>query len=99
MEVSKLLYSFQRILRYFLIGSKHYFSLEAKTMEKTDSPITFLCPGCKQNFDFDNVDEYQFVPCPICGTDFMTIKKGQTLLLENFPFEEPTDKTENSQLR
>lgn len=56
-------------------------------MEKLSTPITFTCPGCKENFEFDPVGEYQFVPCPICGIDFMTIRKGQTLLLESFDFD------------
>jgi Zn finger protein HypA/HybF involved in hydrogenase expression len=68
---------------------------ELKTMKKTNASITFLCPGCKQNFEFDDVDENQFVPCPICGIDFITIKKGQTLLLENFPLEESNSEIEN----
>ncbi len=55
-------------------------------MEKMNTPITFTCPGCKENFDFDPVGEYQLVPCPICGIDLMTIRKGQTLLLETFKF-------------
>jgi Zn finger protein HypA/HybF involved in hydrogenase expression len=62
-----------------------------KSLEKTVDAISFLCPGCKGNFEFDPVGEYQFVPCPICGSDFMTIKKGQKLLLKPFEFnQEPT---------
>jgi Zn finger protein HypA/HybF involved in hydrogenase expression len=48
--------------------------------------LTFTCPGCKETFEFDNVGEYEFVPCPICGANNMTIKKGQTLLLQAFSF-------------
>ena len=55
-------------------------------MEKMNTSITFTCPGCKETFEFDPVDEYQLVSCPICGIDFMTIRKGQTLLLESFEF-------------
>jgi Zn finger protein HypA/HybF involved in hydrogenase expression len=55
-------------------------------MEKMNTSITFTCPGCKETFEFDPVDEYQLVSCPICGIDFMTARKGQTLLLESFEF-------------
>ncbi len=55
-------------------------------MQKINSSIIFTCPGCKETFEFDLVDEYQLVSCPICGTDFMTIRKGQTLLLVSFEF-------------
>ncbi len=55
-------------------------------MEKMNTSITFTCPGCKETFEFDPVDEYQLVSCPICGIDFMTVRKGQTLLLESFEF-------------
>lgn len=64
-------------------------------MEKSNESITFSCPGCKETFEFDRVDEYQLVPCPLCGIDYITIKKGQTLLLENFEFEEANSKIEN----
>jgi Zn finger protein HypA/HybF involved in hydrogenase expression len=46
--------------------------------------IVFTCPGCHAVFEFDSVGEYEFVPCPVCGTDYVTIKKGNKLLLENF---------------
>jgi Zn finger protein HypA/HybF involved in hydrogenase expression len=55
-------------------------------MEKMNTSITFTCPGCKETFEFDPVGEYQLVPCPICGIDLITIRKGQTLLLESFEF-------------
>ncbi|MGD0071156.1 MAG: hypothetical protein ABSB71_06340 [Candidatus Bathyarchaeia archaeon] len=55
-------------------------------MEKMNTSITFTCPGCKETFEFDAVGEYQLVPCPICGIDFMTVRKGRTLLLEPFEF-------------
>jgi Zn finger protein HypA/HybF involved in hydrogenase expression len=55
-------------------------------VQKINESITFSCPGCKENFEFDTVGEYELVPCPICGTEFMTVKKGQTLQLESFEF-------------
>ena len=55
-------------------------------MEKMNTSITFTCPECKESFEFDPVDEYQLVSCPICGINFMTIRKGQTLLLKFFEF-------------
>jgi Zn finger protein HypA/HybF involved in hydrogenase expression len=51
-----------------------------------ETPIVFTCPDCKETFEFDNVGEYQLVPCPICGIDYITIKKGPALLLECFDF-------------
>jgi Zn finger protein HypA/HybF involved in hydrogenase expression len=56
-------------------------------MQKINGSITFTCPGCKETFEFDPVDEYQLVSCPICGINFITIRKGGTLLLESFEFE------------
>ncbi len=53
-------------------------------MEKLNTTITFTCPGCKETFDFDHVDEFEFVPCPVCGSAYMTIRKGKALLLESF---------------
>lgn len=53
-------------------------------MKKTAESIIFLCPGCKESFEFDLIGEYELVLCPICGTEFMTIKKNQALLLECF---------------
>jgi Zn finger protein HypA/HybF involved in hydrogenase expression len=55
-------------------------------MKKADTSITFKCPGCSETFEFDRVGEYQLVPCPICGIDFITILRNQTLLLESFEF-------------
>ena len=57
-----------------------------RKMQKINGSITFTCPGCKETFEFDCVGEYQFVPCPICGIDLITIRKGQTLKLEYFEF-------------
>jgi Zn finger protein HypA/HybF involved in hydrogenase expression len=53
-------------------------------MKTMNASILFTCPGCHANFEFDSVGEYEFVPCPVCGTSYMTIKKGKKLLLENF---------------
>jgi len=44
--------------------------------------ILFNCPQCKVNFEFDAVGENEFVPCPICGTHFITVKAGSKLKLE-----------------
>jgi Zn finger protein HypA/HybF involved in hydrogenase expression len=57
-------------------------------MEKKGTSLTFSCPKCKATFEFDFVDEYQYVPCPICGIELMTIRKDQTLLLEPFEFDQ-----------
>jgi Zn finger protein HypA/HybF involved in hydrogenase expression len=61
---------------------------------KKSKTVTFTCPGCKETFEFDQVGEYEFVPCPICGTNYMTIKKNQTLMLQAFSFT-PTAPIEN----
>ena len=53
-------------------------------MKKSKESITFSCPECKKTFEFDNVEDYQLVPCPICGVDYVTIKKNQTLTLQYF---------------
>ncbi len=65
-------------------------------MQKSDISIIFTVPECKETFEFDSVGEYQRVPCPICGIDFITIQKGGTLL-EGLDFsDENTDnKTES----
>ena len=55
-------------------------------MNKINESITFLCPGCEGTFEFDPVGEYELVPCPMCGTEYMTVKKGQTIQLEDFEF-------------
>jgi Zn finger protein HypA/HybF involved in hydrogenase expression len=44
--------------------------------------ILFRCPQCKVNFEFDAVEENEFVPCPVCGTHFITVKVGSKLKLE-----------------
>lgn len=46
--------------------------------------ILFHCPQCNANFEFDAIGENEFVPCPVCGTDCFTIKKGNKLLLQIF---------------
>ena len=61
-----------------------------------NTSITFTCPGCKETFEFDPVGEYQLVPCPICGIEFMTVKKGHTLQLESFEFSPKTPKDQNA---
>jgi Zn finger protein HypA/HybF involved in hydrogenase expression len=53
-------------------------------MKRMNATILFTCPTCHENFEFDSVGEYEFVPCPVCGADYVTIKKGKKLLLENF---------------
>jgi hypothetical protein len=55
-------------------------------MIKIDSSVTFLCPSCCETFEFDDVGEYQLVSCPICGIEYMTVKKGQRIELQNFEF-------------
>ena len=46
--------------------------------------ILFHCPQCNANFEFDAIGKNEFVPCPVCGTDYVTIKKGNRLKLEAF---------------
>jgi hypothetical protein len=53
-------------------------------MNQTNTVVTFTCPGCLENFTFDDVGEYELVSCPICRTHFMTVRKDNTLLLEPF---------------
>jgi Zn finger protein HypA/HybF involved in hydrogenase expression len=55
-------------------------------MKDKNPSVTFRCPRCKQTFEFDAVGEYEFVPCPLCGTDFMTVRKGNALTLRSFEF-------------
>ena len=50
----------------------------------TRNSIVFICPDCRETFEFDPVGEYQLVSCPICGVEFMTVCRGQRLLLEPF---------------
>jgi Zn finger protein HypA/HybF involved in hydrogenase expression len=44
--------------------------------------ILFTCPQCNANFEFDAVGKNEFVPCPVCGTDNVTVKVGNKLKLE-----------------
>ncbi len=53
-------------------------------MEISNETIIFSCPGGLKSFEFDLVGEHQLVSCPLCGIEFITVKKGQTLLLESF---------------
>ena len=48
----------------------------------TLASILFICPQCKKNFEFDAVGEYELVPCPVCGTKYITVKEGYTLRLK-----------------
>ncbi|XHH10375.1 MAG: hypothetical protein ACFCUE_07025 [Candidatus Bathyarchaeia archaeon] len=52
-------------------------------MQKLAS-ILFRCPQCHENFEFDYVGEYEFVPCPVCGTNCITVKKNGKLTLQTF---------------
>ncbi len=61
------------------------FSMGARRVQ-TMTSIVFICPSCDQTFEFDHVGENELVLCPMCGSGFMTIKKGQRLLLEQFEF-------------
>jgi lysine biosynthesis protein LysW len=47
-----------------------------------DASVRFTCPQCGVNFEFDAVGEHELVPCPVCGSDFITIKKDCKLMLE-----------------
>ncbi|MCL1977004.1 MAG: hypothetical protein FWG55_02685 [Candidatus Bathyarchaeota archaeon] len=51
---------------------------------KNSLSILFHCPQCRERFEFDFVGEYEFVPCPICGTSCITVKKGSKLILQTF---------------
>jgi Zn finger protein HypA/HybF involved in hydrogenase expression len=55
-------------------------------MEISNESIIFSCPGCMKSFEFDLVGEHQLVSCPLCGNEYITVQKGQTLLLESFEF-------------
>jgi Zn finger protein HypA/HybF involved in hydrogenase expression len=44
--------------------------------------ILFHCPQCNENFEFDHIGEGEFVPCPICGANHITVKVGGKLKLE-----------------
>ncbi|MGD6810995.1 MAG: hypothetical protein ACQCN3_14975 [Candidatus Bathyarchaeia archaeon] len=51
---------------------------------KNSASILFRCPQCRERFEFDFVGEYEFVPCPVCGTNCITVKKGNKLTLQTF---------------
>lgn len=65
-------------------------------MQKIETTITFTCPECRETFEFDMVGEYQLVPCPFCGTNCITVKRGESMLLKCFDFstENPSEETE-----
>jgi len=44
--------------------------------------ILFHCPQCKENFEFDAIGKNEFVPCPVCGTQYVTVQAGNRLKLE-----------------
>jgi len=46
--------------------------------------ILFTCPQCNANFEFDAVGENEFVSCPVCGADHVTVKKGGKVMLAAF---------------
>jgi Zn finger protein HypA/HybF involved in hydrogenase expression len=46
--------------------------------------VLFNCPQCSADFEFDAVGEYELVPCPVCGSHLVTVKKGGKLMLEAF---------------
>lgn len=48
--------------------------------------LKFKCPACKIAFEFDWIGENELVSCPICGNDFVTVRKGNGLILEPFEF-------------
>ena len=45
--------------------------------------ILFYCPQCKENFEFDTVGKNEFVQCPVCGTEYVTVQSGNRLKLES----------------
>jgi len=53
-------------------------------MQNITASILFRCPECHDSFEFDTVGEYEFVPCPICGANCVTVKKGGKLTLKSF---------------
>jgi Zn finger protein HypA/HybF involved in hydrogenase expression len=53
-------------------------------MKTSKASIQFTCPQCNANFEFDAIVENEFVPCPVCGTECITIKKGNKIVLRNF---------------
>ncbi|MCW4025008.1 MAG: hypothetical protein NWF01_08240 [Candidatus Bathyarchaeota archaeon] len=53
-------------------------------MIKALETVTFTCPECLEEFEFDAVQEHQFVPCPLCGIDCITVREGQNIQLQCF---------------
>jgi transcription initiation factor IIE alpha subunit len=51
-------------------------------MKTSTASILFHCPQCNENFEFDSIGENEFVPCPVCGTEFVTTRKGGKVMLE-----------------
>ena len=49
-----------------------------------NNSVVFGCPECKAIFEFDRVGEHELVTCPVCGSDFMTLRKGNKLALKSF---------------
>jgi len=68
-------------------------------MEKRDGSITFSCPGWGETFQFDDAGKDQFVPCQICGIEFITVRKGETLPLELFEFNQKNPDMQNETTR
>ena len=56
--------------------------MKDKRSEKMEATIAFKCPSCNSIFEFDPIGENEYVSCPICGNDFRTFKKGETMELE-----------------
>jgi lysine biosynthesis protein LysW len=53
-------------------------------LKKKPASMLFRCPECKETFEFDKVEENEFVPCPVCGTDYFTVKRNGKVTLQNF---------------
>ena len=70
-----------------------------RKMQRINSSIAFTCPRCRETFELDHVGEYQLVPCPICGTEFITVRKERTLLLEPFGFNRKSSDNQNENAR
>jgi lysine biosynthesis protein LysW len=44
--------------------------------------ILFHCPQCNANFEFDAVGVNEFVACPDCGANHVTVRTGSRLMLQ-----------------
>jgi Zn finger protein HypA/HybF involved in hydrogenase expression len=51
-------------------------------MQNTSASILFRCPECHESFEFDPVEENEFIACPVCGTNCVTVKKGSKVALQ-----------------